>query len=53
MEDLQDYNPYYHRTSDTLDRLNLPYATKFVETTVATLAELVPVISISISVKLF
>jgi hypothetical protein len=51
VEDHQDFNPYYHRTSDTLDRLNLPYATKFVETTVATLAELAEIIPPGLSVE--
>jgi uncharacterized repeat protein (TIGR01451 family) len=51
MEDIQDYNPYYHRTSDTLDKLDLPYATKFVETTVAALAELAEIIPPGVRVE--
>ena len=51
VEDPQDYNPYYHRTSDTIDKLNLPYATKFVETTVATLAELAEIIPPGVGVE--
>jgi hypothetical protein len=51
IEDLQDYNPYYHKTSDTLDKLDLSYATKFVQTTVATLAELAEIIPPGVSVE--
>jgi uncharacterized repeat protein (TIGR01451 family) len=51
IEDLQDYNPYYHKTSDTLDKLDLSYATKFVQTTVATLAELAEIIPPGVSVQ--
>ncbi len=43
-EDLQDFNPYYHQTSDTLDKLDLPYAADFARATVATLAELAQII---------
>jgi uncharacterized repeat protein (TIGR01451 family) len=50
-EDLQDYNPYYHKTSDTLDKLDLSYATKFVQTTVATLAELAEIIPPGVRVE--
>ncbi len=44
IEDYEDFNPYYHKTSDTLDKLNLPYAAKFTQATVATLAELAGII---------
>jgi uncharacterized repeat protein (TIGR01451 family) len=44
IEDFEDFNPYYHQTSDTLSKLNLPYATRFVQATVATLAELAEII---------
>jgi uncharacterized repeat protein (TIGR01451 family) len=44
IEDFEDFNPYYHQTSDTLAKLNLPYATKFVQATTATLAELAEII---------
>ncbi len=44
IEDFGDFNPYYHRTSDTLDKLDLPYATKFVRATVAALADLAEVL---------
>jgi uncharacterized repeat protein (TIGR01451 family) len=50
-EDREDYNPYYHETSDTLDKLDLSYATKFVQTTVATLAELAEIIPPGVSVE--
>jgi uncharacterized repeat protein (TIGR01451 family) len=50
-EDRQDFNPHYHRTSDTLDVLDLPYATKFVQTTVATLAELAEIIPPGVNVE--
>ena len=39
-----DFNPYYHSTGDTLNKLDLPYATKFVRATVATLADLAEVL---------
>ncbi len=51
IEDFQDFNPYYHKTSDTLDKLNLPYATKFVQATVATLAELAEIIPPGVNVE--
>lgn len=44
IEDTPDFNPYYHKTTDTLDKLDLLYATKFVQATVATLAELAEII---------
>jgi hypothetical protein len=50
-EDEGDFNPYYHSTSDTLDKLDLPYATKFVRTTVATLADLAEVLPPGIRVE--
>jgi uncharacterized repeat protein (TIGR01451 family) len=46
-----DYNPYYHTTEDTLDKLDLSYAQKFVQTTVATLAELAEIIPPGVSVE--
>jgi uncharacterized repeat protein (TIGR01451 family) len=51
IEDFQDFNPYYHKTSDTLDKLNLPYATKFVQATVATLAELAEILPPGVNVE--
>jgi uncharacterized repeat protein (TIGR01451 family) len=51
IEDFQDFNPYYHQTSDTLDKLDLPYATKFVQTTVATLAELAEIMPPGVNVE--
>jgi uncharacterized repeat protein (TIGR01451 family) len=51
IEDFQDFNPYYHKTSDTLDKLDLPYATKFVQATVATLAELAEIIPPGVNVE--
>jgi uncharacterized repeat protein (TIGR01451 family) len=51
IEDFQDFNPYYHKTSDTLDKLDLPYAAKFVQATVATLAELAEIIPPGVSVE--
>jgi uncharacterized repeat protein (TIGR01451 family) len=44
IEDFDDFNPYYHSADDTLDKLDLPYATKFVRATVATLADLAEVL---------
>jgi uncharacterized repeat protein (TIGR01451 family) len=51
IEDFQDFNPDYHQTSDTLDKLDLPYATKFVQATVATLAELAEIIPPGVNVE--
>jgi uncharacterized repeat protein (TIGR01451 family) len=51
IEDFRDYNPYYHTTEDTLDKLDLSYAQKFVQTTVATLAELAEIIPPGVSVE--
>ena len=51
VENFQDYNAYYHTTGDTLDKLNLPYATKFVQATVATLAELAEIIPPGVNVE--
>ncbi len=51
IEDFQDFNPYYHQTSDTMDKLNLPYATKFVQTTVAALAELAEIMPPGVNVE--
>ena len=52
IEDLQDFNwYYYHSTSDTLDKLDLPYAEEFVQTTVATLAELAEIIPPGVRVE--
>jgi uncharacterized repeat protein (TIGR01451 family) len=44
IEDFSDFNPNYHKTIDTLDQLDIPYATKFVQATVATMAELAEII---------
>ncbi|MHB1293681.1 MAG: M20/M25/M40 family metallo-hydrolase [Anaerolineae bacterium] len=35
-----DHNAYYHTTSDTLSALNLPYATRMAQATLATVADL-------------
>ncbi len=51
IEDFQDYNPNYHKTTDTLDKLDLSYATKFVQATVATLAELAEIIPPGVNVE--
>jgi uncharacterized repeat protein (TIGR01451 family) len=51
IEDLRDYNPYYHTTGDTLDKLDLLFARKFVQTTVATLAELAEIIPPGVRVE--
>lgn len=52
IEDLQDFNwDNYHKTSDTLDKLDLPYAEEFVQTTVATLAELAEIIPPGVRVE--
>jgi uncharacterized repeat protein (TIGR01451 family) len=51
IEDFQDFNPYYHNTSDTADKLNMPYATQLVQATVATLAELAEIIPPGIKVE--
>jgi uncharacterized repeat protein (TIGR01451 family) len=51
IEDHADFNPYYHRTSDTLDKLDLAYATRFVQATVATLAEVAEIIPPGVSVE--
>jgi uncharacterized repeat protein (TIGR01451 family) len=51
IENIQDFNPYYHKTSDTLDKLDLPYAEEFVQTTVATLAELAEMIPPGVRVE--
>jgi uncharacterized repeat protein (TIGR01451 family) len=51
IEDLQDFNAYYHSTSDTLDKLDLLYAEEFVQTTVATLAELAEIVPPGVRVE--
>jgi len=51
IEDLQDFNWYYHSTNDTLDKLELPYAEEFVQTMVATLAELAEIIPPGVKVE--
>jgi uncharacterized repeat protein (TIGR01451 family) len=51
IEDFQDFNPDYHQTSDTLDKLDLPYATRFVQATVATLAELADIIPPGVNIE--
>jgi uncharacterized repeat protein (TIGR01451 family) len=53
IEDVEgyNYNPYYHTTDDTLDKLDLSYATKFVQTTVATLAQLAEIMPPGVSVE--
>ena len=39
-EDVDDFNPYYHTTNDTLARLNLPYFTWFAKAVAGTAAHL-------------
>lgn len=39
-DDVDDFNPWYHTTHDTLARLNLSYATSFTKAAVATAAHL-------------
>jgi len=51
IEDFDDFNGYYHKTGDTLDKLDLDYATEFVQTAVATLAELAEIIPPGVSVE--
>ncbi len=51
IEDAADFNPYYHQLSDTLDKLDLPYAVKFVQASVATLAELAEIIPPGLNVQ--
>ncbi len=51
IEDFQDFNPYCHSTDDTLDKLDLSYAEEFVQTTVATLAELAEIIPPGVKVE--
>jgi len=51
IEDFQDYNPNYHQDGDTLDNLDLPYAQRFVQTTVATLAELAQILPPGVRVE--
>jgi hypothetical protein len=51
IEDEDDFNPYYHSTGDTLDKLDLPYATHVVQASVATLAELAEIIPPGINVQ--
>jgi Zn-dependent M28 family amino/carboxypeptidase len=36
----QDTNPHYHRLTDTVEQINLPYLADFVKASIATLAEL-------------
>jgi len=51
IEDFDDFNWYYHETEDTLDKLDLDYATEFVRATVATLSELAEIIPPGVSVE--
>lgn len=51
IEDFQDFNWYYHTISDTLNELDLPYAEKFAQTTVATLAELAEILPPGVRVE--
>ena len=39
-EDVDDFNPYYHTSNDTIARLNLPYYTRFVQAAIGTVAHL-------------
>jgi hypothetical protein len=40
IEDLSDFNPYYHSTQDTLDKLDIDYFTDLVRANVGTFAHL-------------
>ena len=40
IEDWQDFTPYYHKTSDQLSTLNMPYFTEFVKASVGTVASM-------------
>ena len=40
IEDFQDFNPHYHKASDTLANVQLPLVVEFTRATVAVLAEL-------------
>jgi PKD repeat protein len=40
IEDMQDFNPYYHTTADQVEALDLQYFTEFVKATVGTLAHM-------------
>ena len=39
-DDVSDFHPYYHTAQDTLDRLNIPYYTRYVQAIVGTAAHL-------------
>ncbi len=40
IEDWNDFTPYYHKTTDRLSTLNMPYYTEFVKAALATLAHM-------------
>lgn len=40
IEDLNDFNPHYHKTTDTYDKLNIPYLQKLVKSALATILSL-------------
>ena len=40
IEDFDDFTPYYHKTSDQLSTLNMPYFTEFVKASVGTVASM-------------
>ena len=40
IEDWEDHTPYYHKTGDQLETLNLPYYTEFTKATLATIAHM-------------
>lgn len=40
IEDWNDFTPYYHKTTDQLSTLNMPYYTEFVKAALATLAHM-------------
>ncbi|MFQ5576922.1 MAG: M20/M25/M40 family metallo-hydrolase [Anaerolineae bacterium] len=50
--DSQDFNPYYHTPGDTLDKLDMGYARKFAQATVAGLAQLAGVIPPGLNIAL-
>jgi len=39
-DDIDDFNPYYHTTNDTLARADMPYCTAFARASLATVAHL-------------
>ncbi len=52
IEDFSDFNPHYHTPTDTLAMLDTSLARRFVQATVATLAEAAGIISPGVTVSL-